>query len=190
VKEILSVQGMLAPKSFFVAATVPVIDNYVLNDIMENNFARGNFKKVPVLIGSTPNETNLFTCAHFHDSATIAQVQEFFATLYNNNTIINKIPDIYGPISTYNNPLDYLNIVCSDSWAHCGSRRIAAQFTTYNVPSYLYTYNHFIPGMQPCVGVLHTAELAMIFPSYVSIFFPNYNLTAEEQRLSTNMMLY
>ena len=189
VEQILSVQAIIGSRSIFGVAANPVIDDYVLNDIMENNYARGNFKKVPVLIGSTPNETNLFTCGRFHDSATIAQVQAFFATLYN-TTIINKIPDIYGPISTYSNPLDYLNIVYSDSWAHCGSRRVAAQFSTHKVLSYLYTYNHFVPDIRPCIGVLHTAELAMIFPSYVSIFFPNYNLTAEEQQLSTNMMLY
>jgi carboxylesterase type B len=73
VKQILSVQGIIASKSIFGVAATPVIDDYVLNDIMENNYARGNFKKVPVLIGSTTNETNLFTCAHFHDSATIAR---------------------------------------------------------------------------------------------------------------------
>jgi carboxylesterase type B len=38
--------------------------------------------------------------------------------------------------------------------------------------------------------VLHTAELPMIFPCFLPVFFPNYNLTAEEQQLSINMMLY
>ncbi|CAF1529938.1 unnamed protein product [Adineta ricciae] len=189
VKQILSVQTTIGSKDIVGVGITPVIDNYVLNDLVENNYARGNFKKVPMLIGSTTNETSLWTCGHFHDSATIAQVQAVFASLYN-TTVINKILDIYGPISIYSNPLTYLNLVYSDSWAHCGSRRIAARFSAHNTSSYLYTYSHFVPAIRPCIGVLHTAELAMIFLQYVSIFFPNYNLTAEEQQLSTNMMLY
>ena len=189
VQQILSVQTTIGSKAIVGVTITPVIDDYVLTDILENNYARGNFKKVPMLIGSTTNETSLWTCGYFHDSATVTQVQAVFSALYN-TTVNNEILDIYGPISAYNNPLTYLNIVYSDSWAHCASRRIAARFSAYNVSSYLYTYSHFVPAIRPCIGVLHTAELAMIFPEYVSIFFPHYNLTAEEQQLSTNMMLY
>jgi len=189
VKEILKVQGTISAKSLFGVAARPVIDDYVLNDIMENNYARGNFQKVPVLIGSNTNETSLFTCPHFGGSATIDQVQEFFTTIYN-TTIINQIPDIYGPISTASNPLTYLNIVYSNSWAHCASRRIAAKFASHQIASYLFTYNHLIPVSSSCHGVSHAAELPMLFPSFLHVLFPNYNLTAEEQQLSTNMMLY
>jgi carboxylesterase type B len=86
--------------------------------------------------------------------------------------------------------LTYLNIVYSDSWAHCGSRRITAKFSSYQVPSYLFSYNHLIPISPPCRGVAHAAELPMLFPTLLHAFFPNYNFTAEEQQLSTNMMLY
>jgi carboxylesterase type B len=189
VKEILKIQGTIAARSLFGVAARPVIDDYVLNDIMENSYARGNFQKVPVLVGSNTNETSSFTCPHFNGSATIDQVQEFFTTIYN-TTIINKIPDIYGPISTASNPLTYLNIVYSNSWAHCGSRRITAKFSSSQVPSYLFTYNHLIPISPPCRGVAHAAELPMLFPTLLHAFFPNYNFTAEEQQLSTNMMLY
>jgi carboxylesterase type B len=189
VDEILTVQNIIASKNIFGVSANPVIDGYVLNDIMENSYARGDFQKVPVLIGSTTNETTLFTCPLFHDSATTAQVQAFFTTVYN-ATIISQIPTIYGPISAYNNPLAYLNIVYSDSWAHCGSRRIASKFSSYGVPSYFYTYNHLIPVVPSCLGVAPAAELPMLFPGFLPYFYPNYNLTALEQQLSTNMMLY
>jgi carboxylesterase type B len=189
VDEILTVQSIIASKNIFGAAASPVIDGYVLKDIMENSYARGEFQKVPVLVGSTTNETSLFTCPLFNDSATTAQVQAFFNLAYN-ATIVSKIPSIYGPSSAYNNPLDYLNTVYSDSWAHCGSRRIAARFSSYNVSSYLFTYDHLIPVTPSCHGVNHAAELVMLFPSFLAYLYPNYNFTALEQQLSTSMMLY
>ncbi len=156
---------------------------------MENNYAKGNFQKIPKLIGSNRNEASLFTCPVFHETANTTQVQEFFNTEYN-ATIVSEIPTIYGPISAYNNSLTYLNIVYSDSWGHCGSRRIVSKFSSYGLPSYFYTYNHLLPAASSCLGVTHAAELPMLFPSRLPYLYPNYNFTALEQQLSTNMMLY
>jgi carboxylesterase type B len=189
VDQILTVQTTIASQSLFEVAGFPVIDGYVLNDIMENNYARGDFQKVPILVGATTNETSVITCPYFNNSANTAQVQAFFDLIYN-ATMINKIPDIYGPISTYKNPLTYLNTVYSDSWAHCGSRRMAAEFSTHGVLSYLYTYNHLVPVTPLCLGIAHGTELAMLFPDFFHPFYPNYNFTELEQQLSTNMILY
>ena len=188
VDKILKVQTTIASKNTFGTAATPVIDNYVLNDIMDNIYARGNFQKVPLLVGSTTNETSLYTCQIFHGSANTTQVQEYFESMYN-STMITKIADIYGPISAFDNPLAYLNTVFSDSWLHCGSRRIAAKFSQYQLPSYLFTYNHLIPVTWTCFGVTHSTELPMFFPSLIPRYFPKYNLTVEEQQLSINMML-
>ena len=69
VDQILTVQNIIASKNIFGASASPVIDGYVLEDIMENNYARGNFQKVPILVGSTTNETSLFTCPAFNGTA-------------------------------------------------------------------------------------------------------------------------
>jgi carboxylesterase type B len=156
---------------------------------MENYYARGNFQKVPILIGTTANETTTITCPIFSGAANSTQVQAFFNTLYN-TTIIDEIPTIYGPISAFNNPLTYLNIVYSDSWMHCGSRRIASAFSRYEIPSYLYTYNHLLSATPSCSGAAHAAEVPMLFPSFLPYFLRNYTFTALDQQLSTNMMLY
>ena len=186
VKQILAVQNVVASKNIFGLAAPPVIDAYAIDDIMENNYARGHFKKVPVLVGTTRNETNPFTCGHFKNSATVAQVQAFLNTLYN-ATIISKIPDFYGSLSSADNPLTYLNIVYSDSWAHCASRRIASTFASSNLPSYLFTYNHALPIASACDSTAHGTDLVMLFPS---ILDGKYKLTVEEEELSKNMMLY
>ena len=189
VDQILTVDSVIASKSTFGLYAYPTIDGYVLNDILENYYARGNFQKVPVLIGSTTNETSLVICPFFNNTASSAQVQAFFKTLFN-ATMIDEIPTIYGSISAYNNPLTYLNIIYTDSWIHCGSRHIASKFSTYGVSSYLYTYDHFIFLWSSCFGVIHAAELPMLFPSVLRYFYPNHNFTALEQQLSTNMILY
>ncbi|CAF1328369.1 unnamed protein product, partial [Didymodactylos carnosus] len=189
VDQILTVQRIISSTNMFGVSVFPVIDGYVLIDIMENYYARGNFQKVPILIGTTANETTTVTCPTFNDTANSTQVQAFFKTLYN-ITIIDEIPTIYGPISTFDNPLTYLNIVYSDSWMHCGSRRIASKFSDYGLPSYLYTYSHRLSAAPSCSGVAHAAELPMLFPSYLRYFLRNYTFTALDQQLSTNMMLY
>jgi carboxylesterase type B len=189
VEQILTVQNIIASKSIFGSSAIPVIDGYVLNDIMENIYVKGNFQKVPILIGSNTNETSLFTCPIFNQTANITQVQEFFNMVYN-TTIISDIPTIYGPISAYDDPLTYLNIVYSDSWLHCGSRRIASRFASLGLPSYFYTYNHLLPVAPSCFGVAHAAELPMLFPLLLPFLYPNYTFTPSELQLSTNMILY
>ncbi|CAF0841585.1 unnamed protein product [Adineta ricciae] len=188
-EEILTVQYIIGSKSIFSLAANPVIDNYVIDDTMENNYVKGKFQKVPVLIGANTNESSLFTCPAFNGSASIIQVQAFFHSSYN-ATIVDRIPSIYGPIAAANHPLTYLNIVFSNSWLHCGSRRVASAFSKHGLPSYFYTYNHLIPVAPPCFGVAHAAELVMLFPTALSTLFPHYNFTVEEQQFSTSMMIY
>lgn len=189
VEEILIVQSIIASKNIFGAAASPVIDGYVLNDIMENNYVRGAFQKVPILIGSNTNETSLFTCPHFHETASVTQVQSFFNTVYN-TTAVSEIPIVYGSISNYINPLTYLNIVYSDSWLHCGSRRIASIFSSHGLSTYLYTYNHMLRVPLPCYGITHAAELPMLFPFLLPILYPGYIFTPSEEQLSKHIMLY
>jgi carboxylesterase type B len=190
VDQILAVQSTIASQNIFGASASPVIDGYVLNDIMENSYARGDFQKVPILIGSNTNETSLFVCPVFNGTASITQVQTFLNTLFNNATIVSQIYSTYGSISSYNNPLAYLDTVFSDSWLHCGSRRIASKFFSHGLPSYLYTYNHLIPAASSCLGVAHAAELPMLFPTLLPFLFPLHKFTKLEQQLSTSMMLY
>ena len=189
VDEILVVQNIIASKRDVAIPAYPVIDGYVLSDIMENYYARGNFQKVPILVGSTTNEANVITCLIFNDTVNSTQVQAYLRTQYN-STITDEIPSVYGPISTYKNPLTYLNVIISDAWLHCGARRIASEFSHYGLPTYLYTYNHLIPTATSCAGVGHGTELPMLFPSVLRYYFPNYNLSALDQQLSTNMILY
>ena len=189
VNAVLLVQNIITSGNVFAVAAYPVIDGYVLNDTMTRNYAKGQFKNVPLLLGSNTNETALFTCPVFNGIANTLQVQAFFNLRYN-ATIVSGIPIVYGPISNYSSPLTYLNKVLTDSTYYCTARRVASQFASTEAPAYLYTYNYLIPATPPCVGVHHGAELVMFFPSVLPFFYPNYNLTSLEQQLSTNMSLY
>jgi carboxylesterase type B len=187
--QILTAQRIIASKRFYGIPAFPAIDGYVLNDILENYYARGNFQKVPILIGATANETTTFTYPIVGDKATSTQVQEFLKTQYN-TTIIDEIPTIYGPISAFDNPFTYLNILYTDAWILCGARRIAAKFSSYGLPTYLFTYNHLVSAAPSWAGVTHGVELPMLFPTILSYFYRNYTFTASDRQLSTNMMLY
>ena len=144
---------------------------------------------MPLLIGSTANETTFITCSLLNGSATSAQVQEYFRALYN-TTIVDEIPAIYGPISAMPNPLIYLNIVFTNAWMNCGSRRITSSFSSYGIPSYLFTYNHLLSTTSSCAGATHSSDLPMLFPSYLPYFSGGYTFDAIDQQVSTSMMLY
>ncbi|CAF1480081.1 unnamed protein product [Adineta ricciae] len=188
VDRILEIQDVVSKHNTGVI-TMPVIDDYVIDDFMENKLAKGDFHKVPLLIGSNTNETSSLVCPIFNGTANRTQMETFLSTIYN-STILNEIPTVYGPISASKNPLTYVNIVYSDSWAHCGSRRMAARFSDYGLSSYFYTYNYILPVAPTCFGVSHTAELTMFFPSILSLLYPHYKLTTSEQELARDMILY
>ncbi|CAF4178672.1 unnamed protein product, partial [Adineta steineri] len=187
--QILTAQHIITSKRFMGIPAVPVIDGYVVDDILENYYARGNFQKVPILIGSTANETASYTYRMFGDKVNSTQVQEFLKTLYN-ATIIDEIPTIYGPISAFDNPFTYLNIIYTDAWILCEARRIAAKFSSYGLPTYLYTYNHLVSAAPSWAGVTHGVELPMLFPTILSYYYRNYTFTTLDQQLSSSMMLY
>ena len=189
VARILAAQNILASQNIFGASAAPTIDGYVVDNTFEYTYAKGAFQKMPLLIGTNTNETSLFTCSYFNQTANIAQVQAFFIQVYG-STLASKIPIVYGFISSYSNPLAYLNTVFSDSWVHCGSRRTASTFSSYGLPSYFYTYNYLLPAASSCFGVAHAAELPMLFPSVLPGLYPNYNFSTSEQQISKNMILY
>ena len=189
VARILAVQNILASQNMFGAFATLTIDGYVLDNTLEYNYAKGAFQKMPLLIGTNTNETSFFTCQYFNQTASIAQVQAFFIQTYG-SAIASEIAIVYGSISSYSNPLAYLNTVFSDSWVHCGSRRMASTFSSYGLPSYLYTYDYLLPATSSCFGVPHAAELPMLFPSILPGLYPNYNLTTSDQQISKNMILY
>ena len=189
VAQILAAQRILGSQNIFGSSASPISDGYVFDGKWEDYFARGTFQKVPLLIGSNTNETSLFTCPYFNQAANISQVQAFLVQMYG-SAIANAIPNVYGSITSYANPLAYLNTVFSDSWLHCGSRRAVSTLSSYGLPAYLYTYNHVFSVTPPCLGAAHAAELPMIFPSILAGLYPNYNLSTAEQQLSKSMMLY
>ncbi|CAF1428961.1 unnamed protein product [Adineta ricciae] len=184
-----TVQRMISSQNIYGLFVLPVIDGYVLDDIMENYYAQRNFKRIPVLIGSTASETTTMTYRIFNDTINSTQAQNFLETLYN-TTIIDKLPTVYGPMATYGNPFTYLNVIYSDAWVKCGARRLAARFSEYVVPSYLYTYSYIVSAAPSCCGAVHTAELPMLFPSYLRYLYRNYTFTALDQQLSKNVALY
>ncbi|CAF1691042.1 unnamed protein product, partial [Adineta ricciae] len=108
VDRILEIQDVVSKHNTGVI-TMPVIDDYVIDDFMENKLAKGDFHKVPLLIGSNTNETSSLVCPIFNGTANRTQMETFLSTIYN-STILNEIPTVYGPISASKNPLTYVNI--------------------------------------------------------------------------------
>jgi carboxylesterase type B len=186
VSQLVSIGNSLR-KNLFGAAVFPTIDGYVLTDTLDNILAKGLFLDVPLLIGSTTNETSEFTCPLFGGSANTTQVQDYLINLYG-SSLADEVVNFYGTIPS-SDSLSYLNTVFSDSLFHCTARRTAESLTSSGQHVYLYTFNLPLPLMPACYGVSQGSELTMLFPTFNGTN-GRYNLMTSSEQLSENMVLY
>jgi carboxylesterase type B len=175
--------------NIFGAASTPTIDGYALTESVYTSISKGSFVKTPLLIGSNTNETSLFTCPVLPDNTTQAQVDQYLVTLFGSN-VTAQLSQFYNAAS-YEEPVNYLNTVYSDSWLHCSSRRVAAASANSGQNTYLYTFNHVFPQLDKCLGSAHAFEVAFLFPYdlfQISLFGRTF--TPAETDLSNTMLTY
>ena len=175
---------------------VPVIDNYVTNDTIYNNFLIGNYKQVPTIIGTTYNETTQWTCGYPSDLSSTAQRGVLNSVFGKDkvNTFWSSLPTYY-PNVGYDNNLQYFNVYFSDAEMHCNARHAASLFTKFVTKVYLYTFNYFIDYPlfdETCYGASHATELPFFFPSVMKVRLTSkfYTFTDEETNFSKQLIRY
>ncbi|EFC40261.1 predicted protein [Naegleria gruberi] len=182
VSTLLLLTSNIVPKNILTNAANPIVDGYVLTDTPDNNFAKGYFLKVPLIIGTVSNETTYFTCPLFNYYASVSQVENFLTAQYG-SSIFSKIVQFYGPVPSTQS-IQYLNNVFNDAAFRCSSRRDSVQYANRGIPSYLYNFNRNLISNQ-CLGVYHGLDLVFLFPA-----FSPYGLFGVDKILSKQMILY
>jgi para-nitrobenzyl esterase len=148
----------------------PDVDGAVLTQSIKTALARGQFNRVPVVIGTNHDEYRLFVAVYqfFGQRVTAANYQSMIAsTLGVSAAIAGKIAAQY-PLSRYPSPPVALGAVGTDAIFACHALTAEESLARY-VPTYAYEFNDenapepFLPPAGFPYGAAHASELPYLF---------------------------
>jgi para-nitrobenzyl esterase len=170
----------------------PDVDGAVLTQSIKTALARGQFNRVPVVIGTNHDEYRLFVAVFqfLGQRVTAANYQSMIAsTLGVSAAIAGKIAAQY-PLSRYPSPPVALGAVGTDAIFACHALTADELLARY-VPTYAYEFNDenapelFLPPVGFPYGAAHASELQYLF-SQTAVPHPA-ELTPAQQRLAASM---
>ena len=170
----------------------PDVDGAVLTQSIKTALARGQFNRVPVVIGTNHDEYRLFVAVYqfLGQRVTAANYQSMIAsTLGVSAAIAGKIAAQY-PLSRYPSPPVALGAVGTDAIFACHALTAEESLARY-VPTYAYEFNDenapelFLPPVGFPYGAAHASELPYLF-SQTTVSRP-VGLSAAQQQLAAAM---
>ena len=170
----------------------PDVDGAVLTQSIKTALARGQFNRVPVVIGTNHDEYRLFVAGYqfLGQRVTAANYQSMIAsTLGVSAAIAGKIAAQY-PLSRYPSPPVALGAVGTDAIFACHALTAEESLARY-VPTYAYEFNDenapelFLPPVGFPYGAAHASELPYLF-SQTTVARP-VGFSAAQQRLAAAM---
>jgi para-nitrobenzyl esterase len=170
----------------------PDVDGAVLTQSIKTALARGQFNRVPVVIGTNHDEYRLFVAVYqfLGQPVTAANYQSMIAsTLGVSAAIAGKIAAQY-PLSRYPSPPVALGAVGTDAIFACHALTAEESLARY-VPTYAYEFNDenapelFLPPVGFPYGAAHASELPYLF-SQTAVARPA-GLSAAQHRLAAAM---
>jgi para-nitrobenzyl esterase len=170
----------------------PDVDGAVLTQPVKIALARGQFNRVPVVIGTNHDEYRLFVAviALLGGRVTAANYQTMIAsTLGVSAAIAGKIAAQY-PLGRYPSPAVALGAVGTDAIFACHALTAEESLARY-VPTYAYEFNDenapelLLPPVGFPYGAAHASELQYLF-SQTTVPHPA-PLTKAQQRLAAAM---
>jgi len=169
----------------------PMVDGIRVDDQPLYAFEKGNFARVPIVVGNVEEEALMFIWEVFTEPAAKAEYIAAVEAIFGNNT--GAVLGYY-PTTPYNTT-DYRwlwNDMGTDWIFTCPNRYIATGVATYapTLPLYMYRFNHALtfdgwgPNYTFCVGhVCHGSELVYLFESQ-STDNSGFVLTDQEQQMA------
>jgi para-nitrobenzyl esterase len=170
----------------------PDVDGAVLTQSVKTALARGQFNRVPVVIGTNHDEYRLFVAGIqlLGGRVTAANYQTMIAsTLGVSAAIAGAIAAQY-PLGRYPSPPVALGAVGTDAIFACHALTAEESLSRY-VPVYAYEFNDenapelFLPPVGFPYGAAHASELQYLF-SQTAVPHPA-ELTAAQQQLAAAM---
>ena len=140
----------------------PVLDGWNVPDTPGKVFAKGDFAKVPVILGSNADEGTLFfklANTMIPDDATFETLAEQLAPGHGAD-IVERYPS-----ATYGSPLAAAAAAVGDAGFVCPTRRAARALSAAGVDTFLYHFTYAPPSslFGDDLGAFHSAEVKFVF---------------------------
>ncbi|KAM0545995.1 hypothetical protein ACHAPJ_011107 [Fusarium lateritium] len=163
-----------------------VLDGDFVADAPGKQLARGDFVRVPYIIGHNTDEGSAFVPGNNLENApfyptvkidTDDQFLDYIVSLHANKTIAQEVFDLYPQnatdqaLATYPNDLEpelgiqYKRAVtlAGDSNIIAPTRYSAEMWAAYGVPVYKYRWDVIVSGMPRFIGATHAKEIFFVF---------------------------
>ncbi|KAK1490083.1 lipase 2 [Colletotrichum tamarilloi] len=163
-----------------------VFDGDFVADAPGAQLAKGNFVKVPYIIGHNTDEGSAFIPGNNFDNATFyptskidtdEQFRAYIASLKANETVASRVFDLYRQnatdqaLATYPDDLgadlgyQYKRAVtlAGDSNIIAPTHYTAQMWAAYNVPLYKYRWDVIVSGLPRYIGATHAKEIFFVF---------------------------
>ncbi len=171
----------------------PAIDGKHLTQNALDAFQKGELNNVPILMGTTSEEGNMFVYLGFSSKLSKLEYNAIVGAFFFKHywSIINMYPST---LSTSGDNREAFSILGTDYIFICPSRHAAQLLGKYQPNTYLYVFDHILSfkawgDRYPfCEGhVCHGAELAILFGNAPLC---NFTVTQDEQVYTQMMMDY
>ncbi|KAM6485690.1 alpha/beta-hydrolase [Trichoderma sp. SZMC 28011] len=190
-KDIVSCLRKVSAEDFIKAATGifwhPIIDNDLLSQLSSESIKRGDFLKIPLLIGTNTNEGSTFlemfsqgspvntfddvsrvlltsVFPHQLPNGTIARLHELYSDVMKNpsDAVLGTVLPNPGP--AYGKLHGELSLLVGDSLFTAGRRVTCQAWAQRNIPAYSFRFDTNPAGLSPEVyGAAHFQEVPFVF---------------------------
>ncbi len=171
----------------------PVVDGVVIPDQPRTLFERGDFHRVPTIVGFTRDEGwGAFVTRSFLGGVSLEAYAAWLDTEFGSTApaIADRYPSDLDPATLVPSPIEALARVVGDAQFVCEGVRLARLIERTGTSTYVYSYDHVIDTLSPG-HVIHGVESNILFGNnYVLPVFPSYILNADDQTLHTAMSGY
>jgi len=138
----------------------PVVDNAEIIDTPKVLAEKGQFSKVPIILGSTIGEGNLFLKEPHN--LNITELTNILTKAFGTQTA-QQLLALY-PSKDYKNLWFAYSAIYRDAYFTCPARR-SAKWLSHSTTAYLYHWTHAIAEtkLDPYIGAFHGVEIFFVF---------------------------
>jgi para-nitrobenzyl esterase len=171
-----------------------VVDGEVLKQSIGTALASGQFNRVPIINGTTRDETRLLTAISelLGAPVTAANYQAMIASTLGVSAPVAAVVATQYPLSAYPSPAIALSAAGTDALFACPALKLDTLASKF-VPTFAYEFNddnapqRFLPPVSFPYGAAHASEMQYLFDISAPIAG---TLSAQQQKLAASMRHY
>lgn len=133
-------------------AIAPIIDGQILRGDVEDEFAAGHVARVPIMLGTNTDESNVFPGLRDDPALALARF----------GPALELLLKLYDPAGSRNRA-DVAADIMTGAFFQEPYRELARSSAAARNPTYLYRFGYVAEQLRPALGVRHGGEIIYVF---------------------------